>query len=204
MKTIKFSKVFMQISSKKLMKITDLWWFRRVVNKVSMPEFEVSKGKKHSQKIGPKKVGPLYWVPPLLITWEGELTLFSTPLLIVSPHYVHSSLIFSLNIEHEWSFSIFWSVFVVQWFCGFVDAKGWQAGESSPFELCPAEAWHEELHGFGFLSKTQVSWGEKSIFSRIIWGIIGFFQTVWLTYWHRYNICVARLIMVITWYCHPF
>ena len=29
------------------------------------------KGKKHSQKIGPKKVGPLYWVPPLLISWEG-------------------------------------------------------------------------------------------------------------------------------------
>ena len=55
-------------------------------NKVSMPEFEVSKEKKHSQKIGTKKVGPLYSLPPLLLTWGGELTLFTTPLLIASPH----------------------------------------------------------------------------------------------------------------------
>ena len=45
------------------------------------------KGKKHSQKIGPKKVGPLYSLPPLLITWGSELTLFTTPLLIATPHY---------------------------------------------------------------------------------------------------------------------
>ncbi len=63
--------------------------FHGVVNKVSMPEFGFQKGKKHSQKIGPKKVGPLYSLPPLLITWGSELTLFTTPLLITSRHYCY-------------------------------------------------------------------------------------------------------------------
>ena len=45
------------------------------------------KGFTDSQKNGPKKVGPLYSLPPLLITWGSELTLFTTPLLILSRHY---------------------------------------------------------------------------------------------------------------------
>ena len=36
-------------------------------------------------KNSPKKVGPLYLLPPLLIAPESEPTLFTTPLLIVSP-----------------------------------------------------------------------------------------------------------------------
>ena len=39
-----------------------------VVNKVFMPEFGFQKGFTDSQKNGPKKVGPLYSLPPLLIT----------------------------------------------------------------------------------------------------------------------------------------
>ena len=49
--------------------------------------FEVSKRKKHHQKNSPKKVGPLYLLPPLLITSGSEPTLFTTPLLIATPHY---------------------------------------------------------------------------------------------------------------------
>ena len=67
--------------------------WKRVNNKWS--KFEISKGKKHSQKNWPQKVGPLYWVPPLLISWEGELTLFSTPLLITSRHYIQ------VEMSHE-------------------------------------------------------------------------------------------------------
>ena len=46
------------------------------------------KGYTDSPKNGPKKVGPLYSLPPLLITWGSELTLFTTPLLIASGHYL--------------------------------------------------------------------------------------------------------------------
>ena len=45
------------------------------------------KGYTDRQKNGPKKVGPLYSLPPLLITWGSLLTLFTTPLLIASGHY---------------------------------------------------------------------------------------------------------------------
>ena len=45
------------------------------------------KGYTDSQKNGPKKVGPLYSLPPLVITWGSELTLFTTPLLIASGHW---------------------------------------------------------------------------------------------------------------------
>ncbi len=38
-------------------------------------------------KISPKKVGPLYLLYPLLIASGGELTLFTFPFLIASPHY---------------------------------------------------------------------------------------------------------------------
>ena len=41
-----------------------------------------------AKKMAPKKVGPLYSLPPLLLTWGGELTLFTTPLLIASRHYI--------------------------------------------------------------------------------------------------------------------
>ena len=44
------------------------------------------KGQQHHQKNSPKKVGPLYLLPPLLITSGSEPTLFTTPLLIATPH----------------------------------------------------------------------------------------------------------------------
>ena len=40
--------------------------------------------------MAPKKVGPLYLLAPLLITSGSELTLFTFPLLIASPHYMVS------------------------------------------------------------------------------------------------------------------
>ena len=40
-----------------------------------------------SSQISPKTVGPLYLLPPLLIIWGSELTLFTIPLLITSLHY---------------------------------------------------------------------------------------------------------------------
>ena len=42
---------------------------------------------KNSQKIGPKKVGPLYLLAPLLITSGSQLTSFTFPLLITTRHY---------------------------------------------------------------------------------------------------------------------
>ena len=54
------------------------------------PRIWISKGiyrYTDSQKDCPKKVGPLYSLPPLLITWGSELTFFTTPLLIASGHY---------------------------------------------------------------------------------------------------------------------
>ena len=72
-------------------------WFGRVGNKASMPNwmeilririclktiwfFEVLKPEyiDHIQKTTPPKAGPLYLPPPLFITFEGQLTLFTTP-----------------------------------------------------------------------------------------------------------------------------
>ena len=45
------------------------------------------KASKHSQKNSPKKLDHFYLLPPLLITSGSEPTLFSTPLLIATPHY---------------------------------------------------------------------------------------------------------------------
>ena len=77
-------------------------------------------------------------------------------------------------------------------------SKGWQAGESSPFELLSAEAWHEELHGFGFLLwKNREKLGEFfPIFVVSIWGIFLHVQTVYyiIDIDTKHNICVATLV----------
>ena len=49
--------------------------------------FGIEVDKNIVKKISPKTVGPLYLLPPLLITSGSELTLFTAPLLITTPHY---------------------------------------------------------------------------------------------------------------------
>ena len=70
------------------------------------------KGYTDSQKNGPKKARPLYSLPPLLITWGSELTLFTTPLLIASGHYsLFKMRIFQCYVFLPEGMIIFWKDF---------------------------------------------------------------------------------------------